>query len=103
NHGKYVSCVAEAVNGAGLENRSCGGAVKSCAARSTCGKPGFVTCCRTKANGQTKCSTKSDGDHCKAPKGGTSCVAIGIPGCCDAGSATGRNASPSGAFLGTGF
>src|SRR5262245_19267806 len=47
NHGQYVSCVAHAVNDAALENRSCGGAVKKCAAKSTCGKPGFVTCCRT--------------------------------------------------------
>jgi len=99
NHGKYVSCVADAVNHAGLENRSCGGAVKSCAARSTCGKPDFVTCCRTSAKGVTKCSIKSGEDKCKAPRNGSACVARGIPSCCDACSATGCNASPSGAFV----
>jgi hypothetical protein len=99
NHGQYVSCVADAVNGAALENRSCGGAVKKCAARSTCGKPGFVTCCRTKANGQTKCSTKSNADRCKAPKGGSACVGS-LPSCCDACTDGGCAGSPSGAFLG---
>src|SRR5262245_35622619 len=99
NHGQYVSCVALAVNGAALENRSCGGAVKKCAAKSTCGKPGFVTCGRTKANGVTKCSTKSSGDRCKAPKGGSACVST-FASCCDACTESGCAASPSGAFLG---
>ena len=85
-----------------MTNPSCKGAVVKCAARSTCGKPEFVTCCRT-SKGVTKCSTKSSGDHCTAPKGGTSCVAVGIASCCDACSATGCNASPSGAFLDSGF
>jgi hypothetical protein len=98
NHGQYVSCVAQAVNGAGLENRSCGGPVKSCAARSICGKSGFVTCCRTKANGVTKCSTKSSGDRCNPPKGGTACVGTKAS-CCDACTESGCASSPSGAFL----
>src|SRR5262245_25949914 len=104
NHGQYVSCAAGAAKTALQDtNPSCKGAVVKCAAKSTCGKSGFVTCCRTSAKGVTKCSTKSDGDHCKVPKGGSACVALGIPSCCDACSATGCNASPSGAFLGTGF
>jgi hypothetical protein len=103
NHGQYVSCVARAVNDAALENRSCGGAVKKCAARSTCGKPGFVTCCRTKADGTTKCSTKSNADRCKAPKGGSACVGS-FASCCDACTASGcAGGSPSGAFLGDSF
>src|SRR5439155_25462286 len=47
NHGDYVSCAAQQAN-AVLVNKDCAGAVERCAARSTCGKPGFVTCCRTK-------------------------------------------------------
>src|SRR2546428_178217 len=50
NHGTFVSCAAgvakqRADNGQ-LRNE-CKGAVKKCAAHSTCGKPGFVTCCVT--------------------------------------------------------
>jgi len=102
NHGKYVSCVAQAAKTALHDtNPSCQGAVVKCAARSTCGKPGFVTCCRTSATGATKCSTKSSADHCKAPpNGGTACVAVGVPSCCDACLPGGGCASsPSGAFL----
>ena len=98
NHGAFVKCAAQQAK-ANLANQSCTGQVVRCAARSTCGKPNFVTCCRTSATGQTKCSTKSGADKCKAPNGGSSCVALGIPSCCDACSATGCNASPSGAFL----
>src|ERR1043166_6711119 len=48
NHGRYVSCVARAVNDL-VRNHgfptNCKGAVTRCAARSTCGKKdGFVTC-----------------------------------------------------------
>ena len=105
NHGQYVKCATGAAKTAlQMTNPSCKGAVVKCAARSTCGKPNFVTCCRT-SKGVTKCSTKSSAARClaAAPKGGTSCVAVGIPSCCDACSATGCNASPSGAFLDSGF
>src|SRR2546422_95051 len=56
-HGVYVSCAADQAK-ATLVNKNCVGAVTRCAARSTCGKPGFVTCCRTRSNGVTKCSLK---------------------------------------------
>jgi hypothetical protein len=95
NHGQYVKCATGQAK-ATLVNQSCTGAVVKCAARSTCGKSGFVTCCRTK-NGVTKCSTKSSGDRCKPQKGGTSCVST-FSSCCDACTASGC-ASPSGAFL----
>ena len=84
-----------------LVNKSCKGAITRCAARSTCGKPGFVTCCRTNSKGVTKCSTKSSGDSCKPPKGGSACASV-HSSCCDACTASGC-ASPSGAFLDTGF
>jgi hypothetical protein len=47
NHGAYVSCVAHAVNNLARQNviaTNCKGKVTRCAARSTCGKPGFVVC-----------------------------------------------------------
>lgn len=96
NHGAFVSCAAEQAKG--LANKSCRGAVVSCAAKSTCGKPGFVTCCRTKASGVTKCSTKSKADRCKPPKGGSACVGT-LASCCDACTSSGCAGSPSGAFL----
>ena len=51
NHGQHVRCVAHAVNTlrkAGCLDREARRSLKRCAARSTCGKPGFVTCCRAK-------------------------------------------------------
>jgi hypothetical protein len=86
-HGAYVSCAAEAAN-ATLVNRSCSKYVKKCAARSTCGKPGFVTCCITSEKG-TKCKTKRDEQHC-IDKGG---VVSGCSSCCDACPAPGSGLS----------
>src|SRR5262249_16976108 len=97
NHGTFVSCAADQA-GKTLANNSCKGVVVKCAARSTCGKPGFVTCCRTKASGVTKCSTKSSADRCKPQKGGTSCVGT-FASCCDACTSSGCATSPSGAFV----
>jgi hypothetical protein len=101
NHGQYVKCATEQAKTT-LANQSCKGAVVKCAARSTCGKPGFVTCCRTSANGVTKCSTKSSGDRCNPSKGGSACVST-FASCCDACTSSGCAASPSGAFLGDAF
>ena len=88
SHGAYVSCAAGVANERAnaepaLLPRYCKGAVKRCAARSTCGKPGFVTCCRTSSSGKTRCSTKRDGDHCVAPAGGSACTGA-FSSCCDA-------------------
>jgi hypothetical protein len=101
NHGQYVRCATEQAR-ATLENPSCRGAVTKCAAKSTCGKPGFVTCCRTNSKGTTKCSTKSSADRCKAPKGGSACVST-FASCCDACTTGGCASSPSGAFLDDSF
>jgi len=100
NHGAYVSCVAgvaktRATNGDLPKN--CTGKVKKCAAKSACGKPGFVTCCVTTSHGP-KCKLKKDAASCTA-KGGTvnsnpSCCSNTQPITTDA-----CNASPSGAFL----
>jgi hypothetical protein len=86
NHGQYVKCAVGVVNQRAGDDQLptyCKGAVKRCAARSTCGKPGFVTCCRTSESGKTKCSTKSDADRCVAPAGGSACAGA-FTSCCDA-------------------
>ncbi len=83
NHGKFVRCAKHVAKGAAALSKSCKRAVANCAGRSTCGKPGFVTCCRTTAKGKTTCSTKSDAAHCKATRHGTACVGK-RPSCCDA-------------------
>src|SRR5512143_2045383 len=47
NHGRHVSCVAHVVNQlskSGTIPTNCKGKITRCAARSVCGKPGFVTC-----------------------------------------------------------
>ena len=82
SHGAYVGCAAQQAN-LTLVNKSCAGAVKRCAARSTCGKPvGAVTCCVTKATG-TKCKIKRDAEHCTGRAGSTACVGS-YTSCCDA-------------------
>ena len=102
NHGAYVKCVAGVAKmlSSGTSPSlptSCKGAVKKCAAHSTCGKPGAVTCCLTTAKGPT-CKIKKDAAHCTAKSGTVgSCTS-----CCDACPTPGSGpscASPSGAFL----
>jgi hypothetical protein len=91
SHGAYVHCAVHVINDAVKAHtlpKKRRGAVKMCAARSTCGKPGFVTCCRTTAKGVTHCSIKSDPGKCKAPKGQTAHVGDHAS-CCDACTATG--------------
>jgi hypothetical protein len=86
NHQKYVKCAAGVVKDAvkgGTLPKSCKGPVKKCAASSTCGRPGFVTCCRTNAKGVRTCSVKKSAGACKAPKRGAACVGS-LPSCCDA-------------------
>ena len=77
---EYVRCAKQQAD-AVLVNKSCTSSVKRCAERSSCGKVGFQTCCRT-ANGRTKCSVKIIGT-CTAPKGGSACAGLSSS-CCDA-------------------
>src|SRR5262249_34150666 len=65
NHSAYVSCAALQAK-ATLVNKSCAGAVKKCASRSTCGKPGAVTCCRTLLSGKHICRVKRVAASCLA-------------------------------------
>jgi hypothetical protein len=86
-HGAYVKCAVQTANDT-LVNRSCSKYVKTCASRSTCGKPGFVTCCITSEKG-TKCKTKKSEEHC-IDKGG---VVSHCSSCCDACPAPGSGLS----------
>jgi hypothetical protein len=98
NHGTFVKCAGQQAD-ATLTNKSCKGEVKKCAAKSTCGKPGFVSCCKLTAKGKVTCAPKPDASKCKAPKGGEACAST-IASCCDACVATNHPpCSPSGAFL----
>src|SRR5439155_1337887 len=86
NHGQYVSCVSAATNAAiraGTLPKDCASTVMDCASNSTCGKPGFVTCCQTAASGATTCSVTKGASACVAPSGGSACVGT-QPSCCDA-------------------
>ena len=61
SHGTYVHCVrgvASAEVNANHLPRACRRNVVRCAAKSTCGKPGAVTCCRFYPVGREKCSVK---------------------------------------------
>ena len=95
NHGRYVSCVAHVVkrlSDDGAIPVNCKGKIKRCAARSTCGKAGFVTCrvatdtcdpatltcvgnptvtCAVDLDCGSRCSTKRSAEICEA-QGGTS-------------------------------
>jgi hypothetical protein len=103
NHGQYVSCVAKAVRDlakAGTIPNNCKGKITRCAARSICGKGGFVTCqvpvpgrcdpatgtcvkdksvaCLTDADCTgTRCKIKSSADLCTAADG-----IVGTSGSC---------------------
>jgi hypothetical protein len=54
-----------------------------CLARSVCGKPAAVTCCRTNAHGVQRCVIKPDAAHCTAPPGGSASLGVSDD-CCDA-------------------
>lgn len=81
-HDIYLRCAIDVANGA-LVNKACAGAVKRCESKSTCGKSGFVACCRTRKSGTTSCTRKRSADRCVAPRGGGACVGS-FPSCCDA-------------------
>ena len=94
NHGTYMKCVAHIVktlsSGANPSlPPSCKGAVKRCAAHSTCGRPKAVTCCFATTTGTT-CKIVAE-NLCTPPRGGTgggTCTS-----CCDACSTSGNGPS----------
>src|SRR5262249_39653723 len=86
NHGKYVSCVTRVANRAvrkGDLNGACVRQIVSCAARSACGRDGYVACCRTFVDGTTRCGIRRSEVACKAPPGGSACASEHAS-CCDA-------------------
>ena len=86
SHTGYVDCVARVASAAARAGRlrsHCRTPVVRCAVRSTCGRPGSVTCCRTRADGTRRCSVMSSAALCTAPSGGSACVGS-EPSCCDA-------------------
>src|SRR5205823_10080077 len=65
----YMSCVTRVVHEAvasGALPRRCKAAVTSCEEHSVCGKPAHVTCCRTTADGTTRCQIKRNMRACLA-------------------------------------
>ena len=100
SHDDYVDCVDEVADAAveeGSLRPECEEAVVTCAAQSTCGLPGFVTCCRTNRHGETTCSIKSDAADCEAPRRGTAFVGS-TPSCCDACGAPGSTTTTTATF-----
>jgi hypothetical protein len=94
-HRSYLSCVSRVAHEAvvsGVLSRRCKAAVMSCAHRSVCGKPGYVTCCRTTPKGMTTCAIRGSAHACLAhpPEGGHSflsafsSVCDACPGVCTA-------------------
>src|SRR6266705_3368695 len=76
SHGEYVSCVAHQATAAvkaWTQPKQCRGTLVKCAAKSTCGKPGFVTCCRPTKKGNTACAITPGAARCTAPKHGAAC------------------------------
>lgn len=98
NHGQYVKCVgdvAKQMASTGALPQECKSELTRCAAKSTCGKEGAVTCCRVDRRGKVRCSIKKSADKCQPPSGGVSCLGSSTS-CCDA--CTGSS-SPGGAFV----
>jgi hypothetical protein len=93
----YLSCArgvtANLVTSGALPS-SCRSSVVRCASKSTCGRPGAVSCCRTSRTGKTTCSVVGSAARCKAPAGGSACVGQ-YASCCDACTATGCRPTPT--------
>src|SRR5439155_362978 len=88
SHASYVYCVVRVANTAarrGTLRPQCRTAVVRCAARSTCGRPGDVTCCRTRADRGKRCSGRCGGHRDR-----------GVPPC-SGGETPGAACSPEGA------
>ena len=94
NHGQFVSCVSRTLASMirdGSVARPCRKLARKGIARSTCGKSGFVTCCRTGVSAGASCTVKSDAATCEAVGGTVGSSAMCLDAC--------PVASPSGAFL----
>jgi hypothetical protein len=93
----YLSCARNVVKtnlALGTLPSSCRANVMRCVTKSTCGRPGAVSCCRTNKQGRTTCSIVGSAARCKAPSGGSACVGQ-FASCCDACTATGCAPTPT--------
>src|SRR6185503_8723864 len=95
-HGDFVRCAVEVAKrraSQGSLPKECQSEVVSCAARSTCGRPDAVTCCRVQiAGGTAECEIEPSAAECEALSG-VSCVGS-TTSCCDA-----CEGSPGGGFV----
>ena len=83
-HGAYLRCVSQTVKSLATGRLSRGGMHEAmeCAARSTCGRTGMATCCKTNRHGRMRCGVVHAG-KCAAPAGGSACVSS-FSSACDA-------------------
>ncbi len=84
-HGAFVRCAAAIARARVLDGSlppACRAVVKRCARRSTCGRPGAITCCQARG-ASSRCTIRPEPSRCRAPAGGTACLGEG-PSCCDA-------------------
>jgi hypothetical protein len=66
----------------GQLREDCARTARRCLRKSTCGRPGAVTCCRTTGRGAVRCGIKRDASRCRARRGGSACVGT-TTSCCD--------------------
>src|SRR5467141_4676549 len=62
-HRDFIICAERVTKQRKAQNLlpgDCTNEANRCAKRSTCGRPGWVTCCRTNQRGRTHCYVKSD-------------------------------------------
>jgi hypothetical protein len=93
SHQEYVRCAALALRtmvGNNTLPPECLKTAWRCAKRSTCGRPGAVTCCRVAASGRVRCAIKREASRCT----GDRCVGT-HPSCCDACGPIGCNPPPT--------
>lgn len=93
----YLSCSGNVIDAAvsdGTLPRECKSTVRRCQSKSTCGRPGSVTCCRTTARGTRRCAVKRSPSRCTAPRGGSACISD-YASCCDSCGASGCNFRPT--------
>src|SRR5438034_1024172 len=103
-HRSYVRCVAGAARAAvnsGTLSEECKAQLLACAARSTCGRPSAVRCCRTDASGVTHCQTVRRAAACRAPRGGSVCVGTTSNGSCAADPCGSLASTPAGVPVST--
>ena len=94
-HGQFVSCAARVVNEKiqdGTIGRDCRRTLRRGAAHSTCGKLGFVTCCRARGP-VAACGIRHDRTTCETSGGCVGATASCMDACVQ------PCGSPSGAFL----